>query len=142
MIVKKAKLSDIDKLVFLYQELRPHRSLDYIKNILQISYREGYTTIYIENNDKIAAIAGFRILNMLYSGKTLYVDDLITDSACRHKGYARQLLDWLTNYCIEGNIETFSLDSGFQRTKAHKLYLNNNFEITDLHFEKKIIKHV
>ena len=33
--------------------------------------------------------------NMLSSGKTLYVDDLVTDAAARSQGHGEAMLQWL-----------------------------------------------
>ena len=40
------------------------------------------------------AVCGFRVLEMLYSGRQLYIDDLSTLPAARGRGHARALLAW------------------------------------------------
>ena len=43
----------------------------------------------------VRAVAGYRELEMLATGRMLYVDDLVTDEQFRSRGYGKQLLDWL-----------------------------------------------
>ncbi len=46
--------------------------------------------------------------NMLSSGKTLYVDDLVTDAAARSQGYGEAMLQWLIALAREAGCDTFS----------------------------------
>ena len=68
----------------------------------------------------------------------MYLDDLVTHPDHRGKGYAGQLLDWLKNYARENDYDHFSLDSGFIRKDAHRLYLNKGLEVESLHFGRKV----
>ena len=80
----------------------------------------------------------FRTIDFLFSGKTLYVDDLVTHSQHRKKGYAGMLMKWMIQYAKENNYDHFSLDSGHQRKDAHRLYLNHGLDITAHHFGKDV----
>ncbi len=55
---------------------------------------------------------------MLSSGKTLYVDDLVTDAAARSQGHGEAMLQWLIALAREAGCDTFSLDSGTHRRSA------------------------
>ena len=83
-------------------------------------------------------MSGFRIQNCLHSGKTLYVDDLVTAEDQRSKGFGEMLMAWMENHAREQGCETFSLDSGTQRTGAHKFYFRRAWPITSFHFAKKL----
>lgn len=88
-----------------------------------------------DNADAPAAI-GYRIMHLLHSGKTLYIDDLSTLPEGRGKGYASALLDFVVGQAQQANCQTVSLDSGQNpaRYAAHRLYLNKGFNITSHHF--------
>ena len=60
------------------RELRPHiKAIDFAARVLQ-QQKEGYQLAFLESDRVVRSVAGFRILNLLFSGRTLYVDDLVT----------------------------------------------------------------
>jgi GNAT superfamily N-acetyltransferase len=87
---------------------------------------------------EVKAVAGFRISECLAWGKVLYVDDLVSKSGERSKGYGGELLDWLIEYAKDKGCDQFHLDSGVQRFAAHRFYLNKRMEITCHHFGLKL----
>lgn len=120
------------------QLLRPMlKREDFLSAIRQMQ-SEGYTLLYIEEDQKTVAIAGYRIYSMLYCGKMLYIDDLSTLEACRGKGYASQLLHHLYELAIKEDCKSVQLDSGPSRTTAHKLYFKENFTISAFHFNRPL----
>jgi GNAT superfamily N-acetyltransferase len=101
---------------------------------VQAQQAEGYQLASLEHEGVIVSVAGFRFQNMLSSGKTLYVDDLVTDSAARSQGHGEAMLQWLITLAKEAGCNTFSLDSGTQRQDAHAFYLRQRMRITSFHF--------
>jgi hypothetical protein len=75
------------------RELRPHHADEraFVRQVLK-QMREGFRLVYLENNGEIRAAAGYRMYDLLYSGRTLYVDDLVTREVDRSKGLARSYL--------------------------------------------------
>ena len=94
----------------------------------------GFRLAYAEGGGVVKAVAGFRIMQNLASGKFLYVDDLVTDSRERSRGYGHQLFDWLVEHARSNGCEALTLDSGVQRFGAHRFYLRNRMDITSHHF--------
>lgn len=137
--VKQASLSDIAILIPALLELRTNRTEAELHNLLKIQLSSGeYQVYYIGNSTMAFAVAGVRTLNLLHSGKTLYIDDLVTHSRYRKQGFGSQLLDFIKQYVKENNYDHLSLDSGFQRKEAYRLYLNAGFEINSLHFGRNV----
>jgi len=83
------------------------------------------------------AVVGYRFMNVLYSGKTIYIDDLSTLPEARGKGYASALLDFVIEQASQNGCQCVSLDSGQNpaRYDAHRLYLNKRFNIVSHHFK-------
>ena len=138
MEIKNAIKEDIDKLIPALLKLRPHRSIKELKEMIARLMVDGVRLIYIGNDEIAFSVAAYQKLNMLFSGKTLYVDDLITLSAHRGKGCAGRLIDWLIAYSNNNSYAHLSLDFGFNRKDAYRLYLNKGFQITALHFAKSL----
>lgn len=138
MEIKIAIVQDVDKLIPVLIELRPHRTPEQLREMIISQINDGFKLVYAGNDTEAFAVAGFRTLDMLFSGKTLYVDDLVTHSNHRKKGYAGMLMKWMIQYAKENGYEHFSLDSGHQRKDAHRLYLNHGLDITAHHFGKDV----
>lgn len=119
-------------------QLRPKlREQEFVERILQ-QQREGYRLAFLEAEGRVASVAGFRVMHVLWSGKTLYVDDLITDETMRSRGFGEQMITWLLARAREEECETFSLDSGTHRQQAHAFYFRQGLRITDFHFQRQL----
>lgn len=132
--------TDIARCFAVMRQLRPHLKdeAEFVARCRRQMDEAGWTLIYIEDSGTVAGVSGFRIQHMLHSGKTLYVDDLVTDEARRSKGFGEVLLTWMETHAREQGCETLSLDSGTQRTGAHKFYFRQGLPITSFHFAKKL----
>jgi GNAT superfamily N-acetyltransferase len=115
-------------------QLRPKLIAAEFFDRIQAQQTEGYQLAFLEHEASVVSVAGFRMQNMLSSGKTLYVDDLVTDAAVRSKGYGEAMLQWLIDLAREAGCNSFSLDSGTHRQEAHAFYLRNRLRITSFHF--------
>lgn len=126
---------EIERCFAVMQELRPH-----VQNVAEFVARvhvqlgEGFQLAMLEQEGEIVTVAGFRVQNMLASGLTLYVDDLVTAAVARSQGHGKTMLDWLIGYARERGCETFSLDSGTQRREAHAFYFREGMRVTSFHF--------
>jgi GNAT superfamily N-acetyltransferase len=89
---------------------------------------------FLETEDEVRAVAGYRVLESLFSGKFLYVDDLVTGEADRSRGYGGQLFDWLVEQARKHGCESLELDSDVQRFDAHRFYLLKRMNISSYHF--------
>jgi GNAT superfamily N-acetyltransferase len=118
--------------------LRPHLIKENFVSIIKEMINEGYTLAFIEEDAKAAAAVGFRYLQFLYNGKHFYIDDLSTLPEYRGKGYAGKLLDYVIDKAKTNGLKTVTLDSGYQRFDAHRLYLNKGFTLNCHHFSKTL----
>ena len=73
-------------------QLRPHVKADEFVGRVEAQQAQGYRLAYAEDAGEVVAVAGFRVMEMLATGRTLYVDDLVTDAARRSlvEGDAKQ----------------------------------------------------
>lgn len=116
-------------------ELRPHHAAqkDFVRQVEQ-QQREGFRLAYLKTEGEVRALAGYRILEMLFSGRTFYVDDLVTRETDRSRGFGGQLFDWLIEEARRKKCKTFTLDSGVHRFRAHRFYLMKRMQIESHHF--------
>jgi GNAT superfamily N-acetyltransferase len=134
-----AKLdSELERCFAVIRELRPHLIEADFVNQIRRQEQQGYQMIYLEAQEDVKAVAGFRISENLAWGKFLYVDDLITQAGNRSQGYGNQLFNWLVDYARSQNCQQFHLDSGVQRFEAHRFYFRQRMSITSYHFGLKL----
>lgn len=119
-------------------QLRPHLTEAAYLAAVERQRSAGYQLVYLEAEDVVCAVAGFRLMEMLAYGKTLYVDDLVTDEAQRSKGYGEALLAWLREHAQAHNCDLLHLDSGVQRFAAHRFYFTQRMWISAYHFSLKL----
>lgn len=121
------------------RELRPKlTSAEEMLALLRMMQTEGVEFAALEHNGEVATVAVFRRHLMLVSGKTLYVDDLVTAERFRSQGHGKAMLEWLMAYAREQGCDTFSLDSGTFRQSAHAFYFREGLRISSFHFERKL----
>lgn len=120
------------------RELRPHIAEEQFLSRVRRQERVGYRLAYIQELTGVVAVAGFRVGENLALGRFLYVDDLVTLPGHRSKGYGAKLLSWLKEKAAMEGCEQMHLDSGIQRTEAHRFYEREGMIMASLHFVAKI----
>jgi GNAT superfamily N-acetyltransferase len=84
------------------RELRPHLGVDEeaLAAVARLREDQGYRLLGsfpagdpAEDGRPAAAVAGFRLVELLAWGRALYVDDLSTRAAARRRGHASALLE-------------------------------------------------
>jgi GNAT superfamily N-acetyltransferase len=120
------------------RQLRSALTADTFVDRVEQQQREGYRLAFLDHEGSVVSVAGFRVMSILWSGRTLYVDDLITDEAMRSHGFGAQMIAWLTTLAKEEGCETFALDSGTHRHEAHAFYFRQGLRISDFHFQMRL----
>ena len=116
------------------KELRPHHNLESFLATIDQMKLEGYHLLFLEDNDRVVCVAGFRFTTTLYDGLIIDFDDFVTATDARGKGYAGLLFDHLLGMARERSIKTIHLNSNHQRFDAHRFYLNKKMKIIAHHF--------
>jgi len=117
--------------------LRPHLKKDEFVKRVREQMEQGYTLIYIADEEGIRSVAGYRVNSFLAWGKTLYVDDLITSPEARGIGFGTHLIKWLMGEAKKMGCDSIHLDTGIERDDAHRLYLNLGLKIEGLHLSMR-----
>ncbi|MCI0747144.1 MAG: GNAT family N-acetyltransferase [Verrucomicrobia subdivision 3 bacterium] len=115
-------------------ELRPHLSQAAFLERVKRQMTQGYRLVYLVFEGECVACAGFRILENLAWGKFLYVDDLVTRETSRGRGFGSNLLNWLLDLAQREGCAELHLDSGTQRTGAHRFYFKSGMLVKSFHF--------
>jgi GNAT superfamily N-acetyltransferase len=118
----------------VYRQLRPQLVEDQFIATVHRMHATGFQMAMRTHEDRVMAVAGFRIIENFHTGRILYVDDLVTDEGARSAGHGQGLLRWLIDYARDHRCLALELDSGTHRHGAHKFYLREGMHISDFHF--------
>lgn len=114
--------------------LRPHLARERFVARIRLQMDEGYQLAAVRHAGTAVAVAGFRLLTTLYSGRQLYIDDLVTQPACRSQGHGAALMAWLREHAHRHGCTELHLDSGLQREGAHRFYQRLGLIVVGYHF--------
>ena len=142
MIIRKAKASDADQLKTLYFEHLTHYPPKEEQNMelwaKMIEKFENDNNMYLlvaeENGIIVSSIQMAIIENLTHNIRPFaIIENVVTHSAYRRKGYASALLDKATEIANDLKCYKISLETGSNRESTLNFYRKNGFEIDKKH---------
>lgn len=118
--------------------LRPHLERSVFVALVTRMIGQGYRLGYVTSGGSVRAVVGYRIVEMLRTGPMLEIDDLVSDSSDRSKGYGKQLLDWCFEQARINKCSVVELDSAVGRADAHRFYFRERMHVLGLHFSRPV----
>lgn len=115
-------------------QLRPHLEPSELLAAVRRMEAQGYRLVLLEEDGQVRALVGYRIIEMLRTGRVLVVDDLVSDSPTRSQGYGRLLHDKIVEEARQAGCTAVELDSAVHRTEAHRFYFRQRMSILAFHF--------
>lgn len=120
----------------VHRQLRPQLPADYSAKMQRI-FRDGGEMCVAVSNQNVVGVAVYREFENTHAGHRFYVDDLVTDEGARSSGVGRTLMAYLQKTAREHGCPGLDLESGTQRTRAHRFYFREGFFITSFSFRKE-----
>jgi GNAT superfamily N-acetyltransferase len=123
----------------VHRQLRgqlPSEEDAYQETLARIFANGGHLCLAVEDS-AVRGLALWRVLENTQEGRRLVVDDLVVDAAHRSQGVGKALIDWLENRARSLSCAALALDSGVQRSDAHRFYFREGFIISAFGFRKK-----
>lgn len=130
--------ADFDRAFAVIVQLRPHLTPGSFRERVRQQAAQGYRLAALEAGGRIRSLGGYRLCDYLWCGRTMYVDDLVTDEASRSHRYGEQLFHWLKEIAMAAGCGELHLDSGLQRARAHRFYFRQGMYVDDFHFVMKL----
>lgn len=121
----------------VHRQLRPHLPADYVGKMRRV-LAGGARMAVAAQAEQVVGLAVFRCHENTADGLKCYVDDLVTDQARRSCGVGQSLLRYVERCAQELGCNVLMLDSGVQRTGAHKFYFREGLVITAFNFKSQI----
>lgn len=114
--------------------LRTELTLAQLREIYAEGFPQGLRFTAVDEDGRLVAVAGWRLVACTTAGRRLYIDDLVTDPAVRSAGHGHLLLGELERRAREAGCRILDLDSGVHRGAAHRFYFRERMTITSYHF--------
>lgn len=142
MIISLAHAETDDQIAATFEvmrQLRPQLERDcYIPLIRSLMASDGLRLLVLAEDGAVRGVATYRIMNMLYCGKLLYVDDLVADERVRSRGHGARLVARLREEGRALGCSEIQLISRVTREQAHRFYFRESFGIECFHFRAKL----
>ncbi|MFJ3390717.1 MULTISPECIES: GNAT family N-acetyltransferase [Lysinibacillus] len=107
---------------YVMVQLRTELTVEKYLQLLKEMTQDGYLLFALYENKNIVAVAGLSWRVNFYSERHIFVYDLVTDEEYRSLGYGEILLHYLHKWGKENGAHYIALESGIQRTSAHRFY--------------------
>jgi len=121
----------------VHRQLRTALPADYPGKMRRV-FAGGARMCVAAEGESVIGVAVYRLYENTSAGLRLYVDDLVTDEKRRSAGVGGALLGYLEGKARALGFDDLALDSGTQRTQAHKFYFREGMVVTSFHFGKKL----
>ena len=118
----------------IHRQLRPHLPADYAAKMVRVL--DSARMALVVDGEKVLGLAVYRWHENTFDGLKFYIDDLVTDEASRSRGVGHALVTHLGEVAKKLGAGGLVLDSGTQRTQAHKFYFREGFVIPAFNFKK------
>ena len=124
---------EIQNCYAVMEELRPQfQPDDFLRQVKRQMAETKFRLVYLDD-DGIKAVGSYRIGEWLAGGKYLEIEDLVSKSDERSKGYGGELFDWIVEFAKQENCDQIKLVSHVKRFGAHRFYLNKKM-IIEAHY--------
>jgi GNAT superfamily N-acetyltransferase len=130
--------AEIDSCFDVMSVLRPHLKREEFVGSVRKMAPQGYRLACLTADDAVQSVAGYRIIDMLRTGRMLEVDDLVSADSARSKGYGKQLLNWCYDLARQNGCSVVELDSAVHRADAHRFYFRERMYVLGFHFSHLI----
>lgn len=106
----------------IMKQLRTDLTEETYIELLQDMSKDGYKLYAMSVEDKIVALVGLSWRINFYNKRHIFIYDLVTDVSQRSFGYGEKLLKYIHDWAKENGAEYVALESGLQRSDAHRFY--------------------
>jgi GNAT superfamily N-acetyltransferase len=130
--------SDIAACLPVLSELRPQLATESSVATIQHLMSTSQFALACLDDGGIKSVAGYRVSEWLYAGRYLEIEDLVTTSTARSRGYGGAMFDWLTSEAVRVGCRQVRLVSGVKRTDAHRFYLRKGMIIEAHYFSMNV----
>jgi GNAT superfamily N-acetyltransferase len=116
------------------RHLRTDLTLPQLREIYAEGFPQGLRFTAVDDDGRLVAVAGWRLVACTTATRRLYIDDLVTDPNVRSAGHGHLLLAELEGRARQAGCRILDLDSGVHRGDAHRFYFRERMTIASYHF--------
>ena len=99
---------------------------------------QGYGCAGVFAADVLLGIAGFSTRTHCFSGRVMYVENVVFLPEARNQGAGEALMIWLENLACELGCEMLTLDAYARNERARAFYARLGYDPRGVHFVKEL----
>lgn len=118
--------------------LEPELSVALISARLTEMVGQGYGCAGVFDAERLLGIAGFSTRTHCFSGRVMYVENVVFSPEARNQGAGKVLMIWLENLARELGCEMLTLDAYARNERARAFYARLGYDPRGVHFVKEL----
>ncbi len=99
---------------------------------------QGYGCAGVLKAGVLLGIAGFSTRTHCFSGRVMYVENVVLSPEARNQGAGESLMIWLENLARERGCEMLTLDAYAHNERARAFYARIGYDPRGVHFVKEL----
>jgi GNAT superfamily N-acetyltransferase len=119
-------------------QLREQLTAESFAEVYEEGYPQGLRFTAAYDKGRCVGVAGWRLVACTSALRKLYIDDLVTAATDRSQGVGTELLAHLLERARRSGCTVLDLDSGVQRSGAHRFYMRERLAVTAFHFSRAV----
>ena len=136
---KAATRQDLELFYPVMRELRPHICYSQFIELYDAAHAaDGYELIGVEEDGKLVAAMGYRVLTDYVHGRHLYIDDLVVAESHRSKGLGAQLLRESENIARDLGCSNLRLSTGKENEGGMRFYDREGWTLRSVTYKKTV----
>lgn len=120
------------------QLLEPALSVDVIKQRLAEMDEQGSICMGVFRGESLVGIGSYSLRTHCFSGRVMFVENVVFDAASRGAGYGEQLMARLERIAIESDCYMVTLDAYARNVRARSFYQRLGYDPRGVHFVKEL----
>lgn len=124
--------------ITLVQLLEPELSAELISERSASMRTEGWLCIGVFDGAEMLGLAGYSLRTHLFSGRVMYVENVVLVPTARGKGIGEQLMTWLEQKAVTLSCRMLTLDAYARNLGARTFYQRLGYDPRGVHFVKEL----
>jgi GNAT superfamily N-acetyltransferase len=138
MQITLLSVTDDARIVAFIQLLEPELSTDTIHTRLVEMVAQGYACVGVFDDDVLLGIAGFSTRTHCFSGRVMFVENVVFLPEARGLGMGESLMAWLEGRARALGCTMLTLDAYACNVRARSFYTRLGYDPRGVHFVKEL----
>ena len=129
--------TQVNGIVTVLRVLNEQLSEDVLKERLNEMFDRGFICLGVFDAEKLIGVSGLWILNKIYVGRHIELDDVVILPEYRSKGIGKQMMQWIYQFAKDQGCVASELNCYVTNSAGQKFWANEGYRVIGFHYQKK-----